>query len=331
MTHAFFKALLFMAAGSIIGAMAGVQNLDKMGGFRKSMPFTFLCFIIGGLALAAIPPFSGFFSKDEILAYTADRGDWHIVLVIAGYFVAFLTAAYTFRMIFRAFLGDPVPEARELEGGHLHHADQPSNPLTGEIEDTDVGFPGPEHHIAEQAFPMKLAMGVLAVGAVVVGFLQIPHVSEVIDNFLEPTFAGSHFHEELKPSDSLTFLGMLLGTALGLAGIFTAYVIYVKRPGTSARLQARFAPLHRLFVNKWYADDLIDRGVVRPAAACGRFAQSTFERLFVDRALVGGSSGLVRAGSAAVRALQTGFLRAYAALLLLGMAGVLLYVLIKAS
>ena len=78
-----------------------------------------------------------------------------------------MTAVYTFRMIFRAFLGDPVPEARELEEtGHLHHADVPRNPMTGEEEDTDVGFPGPEHHIAEQAFPMKLAMGVLALLAV---------------------------------------------------------------------------------------------------------------------------------------------------------------------
>jgi NADH-quinone oxidoreductase subunit L len=331
MTHAFFKALLFMAAGSIIGAMAGVQNLDRMGGFRKSMPFTFLCFVVGGLALAAIPPFSGFFSKDEILAYTADRGDWHIGLVVVGYIVAFLTAAYTFRMIFRAFLGDPVPEARELEGGHLHHADQPTNPLTGEVEDTDVGFPGPEHHIAEQAFPMKVAMGVLAVGAVVVGFLQIPHVTEVIDHFLEPTFAESRFHEELKPSDTLTIAGALLGTLLGLAGIAVAYLVWVKRPGTSARMQERFAPLHRLFVNKWYADEALDRAFVRPSAAFGRFAQSTFERVFVDRALIGGAGGLVRAGGAAARGLQTGFLRAYAALILLGIAGVLLYVLLEAS
>src|SRR6202043_2012725 len=145
MTHAFFKALLFMAAGSIIGAMAGEQSLEKMGGFRKALPFTYGCFLIGGLALAGIPPFSGFFSKDEVLLVTGERGGWHWALYVIGYIGAFLTAIYTFRIIFRAFHGEPVPEARELEEGHLHHAEHPTNPATGEQEDTDVGFPGPVH------------------------------------------------------------------------------------------------------------------------------------------------------------------------------------------
>ena len=96
MTHAFFKALLFMAAGSVIAAMAGEQNLDRMGGFRRAMPFTFGCMVIGGLALSGVPPFSGFFSKDEILAYVAAREDWHVVLAVLGYVGAFLTAVYTF-------------------------------------------------------------------------------------------------------------------------------------------------------------------------------------------------------------------------------------------
>src|SRR6202050_1180130 len=123
MTHAFFKALLFMAAGSIIGAMAGEQSLEKMGGFRKALPFTYACFIVGGLALSGIPPFSGFFSKDDILLVTAERGGWHWALYVMGYVGAFLTAIYTFRMIFRAFYGDPVKEAQELEAGHLQHAE----------------------------------------------------------------------------------------------------------------------------------------------------------------------------------------------------------------
>ena len=190
MTHAFFKALLFMAAGSVIAAMAGEQNLDKMGGFRKAMPFTFGCMAIGGLALSGIPPFSGFFSKDEILALVAAREDWHVILAVVGYIGAFLTAVYTWRMIFRAFFGEPVEQARELEHGHLYHAHEPTNPATGEVEDTDVGFPGPDHHIAEREWSMKVAMGLLAVGATVVGVLQIPHVTDVLHNFLEPTFAG---------------------------------------------------------------------------------------------------------------------------------------------
>ncbi len=127
MTHAFFKALLFMGAGSIIGAMGGEQSLQKMGGFRKALPFTFVCFVIGGLALSGIPPFSGFFSKDDILLVTAERGGWHWALYVIGYIGAFLTAIYTFRMIFRAFYGDPVAEAKRARS-------RPSPPRGGPDE-----------------------------------------------------------------------------------------------------------------------------------------------------------------------------------------------------
>src|SRR3954464_12829930 len=118
MTHAFFKALLFMAAGSVIGAMAGTQDLDRMGGFRKVMPFTFITMLAGALALSGIPPFSGFFSKDEILADVAQRHGWHWILFVVGYIAAFLTAVYTFRMMFRVFGGKMVPEAESLAQGH---------------------------------------------------------------------------------------------------------------------------------------------------------------------------------------------------------------------
>ena len=326
-THAFFKALLFMAAGSLIGAMAGLQSLDRMGGFRRAMPFTFGCFVLGGLALAGIPPFSGFFSKDEILLLVGERGGWHWALYVVGYIGAFITAVYTFRMIFRAFLGEPVSEARELEQGHRHHAQTPVNPMTGEEEDTDVGFPGPEHHIAERSSPMKVAMAVLAVGAVVAGFVQIPHLTHVLESFLHPTFGGSKLFER-EPSGSLTVVGLVLGAVLGLAGIAVAWLVWVRRPGTAQRVRERLAPVHDLLVNKWYFDELYDAAVVRPSAAAGRFAQQTFERAFVDRTLMGGPTSLVRAGSQVVRAAQTGFLRYYAALLVVGLAGVGLYFLL---
>src|SRR3954464_9675014 len=129
MTHAFFKALLFMGAGSVIGAMGGIQSLDRMGGFRKSMPFTYVAFLCGALALAAFPLTSGFFSKDEILAFTIDRGGWFWILAIAGYLGAALTAFYAFRMVFRVFWGAPVEEARELEQGQIAHH-PPANPAT---------------------------------------------------------------------------------------------------------------------------------------------------------------------------------------------------------
>jgi NADH-quinone oxidoreductase subunit L len=330
MTHAFFKALLFMSAGSVIAAMAGVQDLDRMGGFRRAMPFTFVCMFIGGLALSGVPPFSGFFSKDEIIALLFARDDWHIVLGVFGYLGSMLTAIYTFRMIFRAFYGEPCPEAKELEHGHLFHAEQPANPMTGEIEDTDVGFPGPEHHIAEREFPMKLAMGTLAFLAVIGGLPQIPTLNEALHKFLEPTFADSSIYEELEPSTALTDIGLLIGALIALTGIFIAYTLWVRRPELPARLQARFAPLHRLFVNKWYFDEAIDVVFVRPAIWLGRFASTTFERVFVDGALVGGASGLIGLASAGVRRVQTGYLRYYAALLLLGVTSLGAYFLISA-
>lgn len=329
MTHAFFKALLFMAAGSVIAAMAGEQSLNKMSGFKRAMPFTYACFVIGGLALAGIPPFSGFFSKDEILADIGARGGGWWIMYVAGYLGAILTAIYTWRMIFRAFWGEPCHEARELEAGHMVHAEQPFNPANGEIEDDDVGFPGPEHHIAEEEAPMKGAMGVLALLAIVGGAVQVPWVTDALEKFLEPTFADSTLH--LDPSNGLTAFGLVLGTVLGLAGIYIAYTVWVVKPGTAERVRTRFAAVHRLFVNKWYFDELIDLLFVRPAAWVGRFGQQTFERVFVNGLLVGGTTNIVKAGSAAARALQNGFLRAYAALLVLGMVAVALYFLIQSA
>jgi len=330
MTHAFFKALLFMAAGSIIGAMAGEQNLDKMSGFRRAMPFTFGCFVVGGLALAGVPPFSGFFSKDEIIAVMGQRGGWHWVLFVVGYIGTFLTAVYTWRMIFRAFFGEPVAEAAELEHGHLHHAEQHTNPANGEVEDTDVGFPGPDHHIAEWSVPMRAAMGILAVGAIGLGFLQLPfNGTNVVDKFLEPSFRGSKYFGSLHPTDSLTTIGLIVGAVLSLAGIALAYRIWVVKPGTSTAIRERLSGVHRFLVNKWYFDELIDLVVVRPFAWFGRFGQQTFERIFVQGALVDGTSGVVRAGSATVRALQSGLVRAYASLLVLGAVAVGLYFLLQ--
>jgi NADH-quinone oxidoreductase subunit L len=295
------------------------------------MPFTFACFVIGGLALSGVPPFSGFFSKDEILLVMAERGGWHWILYVVGYLTALMTAFYTWRMIFRAFHGEPNEQAQTLiDTGHVWHAHEATNPANGEVEDTDVGFPGPEHHIAEQAFGMKLAMGTLAVLATIGGIVLIPKTTSWLDDFLEPTFARSSVVHHA--SDGKLVLGLVLGAALGLLGIFIAYTIYGKANGEIAqRLQARLPFLQKLFVNKWYFDELIDAVVVRPFGWFGRFGQQTFERIFVNGTLVGGTSGLVRAGSAAVRALQSGFLRAYAALLVVGAGAMILYFLIQSS
>ncbi len=328
MTHAFFKALLFMGAGSIIGAMGGAQSLTQMKGFRRALPFTYACFIIGGLALAGIPPFSGFFSKDEIMLFAGELGGWHWALYVAGYIGAFLTALYTFRMIFIAFHGEPCEEAKELLAGHLHHPAQPFNPADGEIEDTDVGFPGPEHAVAERAKPMLVAMSLLAIGAFGAGFIQIPHVDSVVDQFLAPTFAGSHLYST-PTNTTLQVIGLVLGTVIGLTGIAVCWWVWVRKPGSAAAWQRRLPALHRLFAAKWYFDEAIWALFVRPLAATGRFGRSSFERLVIEAGLVGGASGVVRASSALVRSVQTGLVRYYAAMIVLGVAAVGLYFLLQ--
>jgi NADH-quinone oxidoreductase subunit L len=329
MTHAFFKALLFMGAGSVIGAMAGAQNLDRMGGFRKAMPFTYVTFVIGALALAGFPLMSGFFSKDEVIAFTLNRGGGYWVLAIVAYLAAGITAFYAFRMVFRTFWGDPVPEARELEGGHVAHG-EPMNPMTGEAEDTDVGFPGPEHHVAEQSWPMKFAMGTLAVLALIGGILGVPGVTDTLEHFLEPTFEDSGFHDTV-PTEGAEVSGLAVGGVIAIVGIAAAFVVYVRRRGLSLELRDRFAGVHRFLEHKWYFDELFDALFVRPFATAGAFGRRVIETDFVQGVIVGGATGIVRVGTSVARAVQTGYLRAYALLLLIGLSGLVLYFLLASS
>jgi NADH-quinone oxidoreductase subunit L len=329
MTHAFFKALLFMAAGSIIAAMANSQDIDRMSGFGKAMRFTSMAMLAGGLALAAFPGTSGFFSKDEILAFAEARGGMYTIFMVLGYAGALLTAVYTFRLIFRILPGKPCAEAQELiDTGHVAHGEL-RNPVSGEPEDTDVGFPGPEHHIAEQNWPMRAAMGVLAVLAIVGGLVQIPGVVHVISDFLEPVFHDSHL-AHIHPSAGDEWVGLAIGAVISLLGIGIAWFFYVADPKRPAALQQRLRPLHTLFVNRWYFDELIDVLVVRPALAIGRFSNRVFERFVVD-GLVTGTEGTVRGAGSVVRAVQSGFVRSYALLLIAGFAGLALYFLLASS
>ncbi len=330
MTHAFFKALLFMAAGSIISAMANMQNIDKMSGFWKAMRFTSLMLVAGGLALAAFPLTSGFFSKDSILAYAEARGGMYTWMAIGGYVGAFLTALYTFRLIFRVLPGKPCKEAQELiDSGHLYHG-PPENPATGEAEDTDVGFPGAEHHIAEQSKPMAIAMAVLAFGALFAGLIQIPGVTDVLFKWLDPAFANSPL-SQIKPSVGAEWRGLAVGAVISVAGIWLSWILWRRDAEVPARLRERFRPLYLLFLNKWYFDEAIDYLVVRPALAIGRFANGVFERFVIDGGITAGTEDAVRGASGIVRAVQNGFVRSYALLVIVGFAGLVLYFLIVQS
>jgi NADH-quinone oxidoreductase subunit L len=329
MTHAFFKALLFMGAGSVIGAMAGIQDVDRMGGFRKSMRFTYITFFVGALTLAGMVPFSGWFSKDEILGFEVHQGGFDLILAIVGFAGALLTAFYSFRMVFRVFHGDAVPEAQSLEGGELFHGEH-VNPMTGEHEDTDVGFPGAEHHIAERELPMKFAMATLAVLSVIGGVVAIPGVTDWLRNFLDPSFADSRFINS-QPTDKASWIGLVIGAGIALAGITIAYVCYIRQPGTTARIIQRLPWLHRLFVNRWYFDELYDALFVRPTATFGRFGRYVVESAFVQGTLVGGATRIVGAGTAIARNVQSGYLRGYALVMLVGFGALGLYFLLQAT
>jgi NADH-quinone oxidoreductase subunit L len=325
MTHAFFKALLFMAAGSVIAAMAGSQDIDRMSGLRKALPFTMRAFVIGALALAAFPGFSGYFSKDEVLAFAAERGGGYWILYAAGTIAAIMTAFYSFRLIFRVFSGEPNEEARELERGHLHHAD-PVNPITGEPEDADVGYPGPEHHIAERETWMGAPMALLAVLSIFAGVVQIPGLTHVVEGFLDPTFEGSRFIG-LEVSGGIEALALIVGALCAVSGIAIAWHVYVRRPGTTAGLVERFRAVHDFLAHKWYFDELYDRAIVRPTLALGAWSAGVFER-FVIGGMVSGAALAVRTGNQALRVVQSGLLRNYALLLVTGVTALALYFLV---
>ncbi len=331
MTHAFFKALLFMAAGSIIGAMAGNQSLDRMSGFRKALPFTFLCFLVGGLALSGIPPFSGWFSKDEIIGYLNNRGGGFEVLGILGYLGALLTGLYTFRMIFRAFWGDASPEAQELEHGHLAHAEVPHQP-----DDRRGG--GHRHRLPRPGARDSRA------GVADANRDEHPRRAGA-DRRADPDSRRRPRDQQLPragprrlaPGHARAQRGASSGSAWRSARSWdwpespwpTGSRCWLRVPRAGS--QGRFGWLHTFLVNKWYFDELIDYVVVRPSLLVGRVSDSVLERIVITGGVTGGVTGLVRAGSAAVRRAQTGFLRYYAAAIVLGLSALSLYFLISST
>jgi NADH-quinone oxidoreductase subunit L len=224
--------------------------------------------------------------------------------------------------------GDPCEEARELEQGHLAHSD-PENPATGEKEDTEVGFPGSEHHIAERAPAMRAAMGILAVLSIIAGVVQLPGITAALEHFLEGSFEDSElFH--IVPSTGSAYLGLLAGAILSLGGIALAYLAYVREPGMTARLRSRMEGVHNFLQHKWYFDEAIDFLVYRPAIRTGRFFNDVVERILVD-GIVSATVGAVREAGLLVRGAQSGFVRAYALLLLGGFAALALYFLVVSS
>jgi NADH-quinone oxidoreductase subunit L len=251
------------------------------------------------------------------------------VLGVLGYVGSLLTAFYAGRMVFRTFFGEQAHEAEQLERGHLAHGEH-RNPATGEEEDTDVGFPGPEHHIAERAPAMRLAMAPLAFLAVIAGAAGIPGTTHVLEHFLDPAFADSKLAGHV-PTSGAGWTGLAIGAVIGIVGFGVAYVLYERRAGYTLKLRDRLRPLHDFLFNKWGFDDLYDRLFVAPMRRLGGYGRDVFEPGFVQGVIVNGAAGVVRAGTSFARAIQTGYLRMYALVLLIGVGGLVLYFLLVSS
>jgi NADH-quinone oxidoreductase subunit L len=294
MTHAFFKALLFMTAGLAIHALAGEQDIRNMRGLGKVMPFTKWCFLAGALALVGIPPFSGFFSKDSIVASAAALGTWYgWIFWICGIAGAFLTGLYTFRLWFLVFPGEPSPFVRE----HYH-----------------------DHHGREGAWTMLVPVGVLAALATVGGWLQWSPRWHPFSDWLStaaPTLAAA------APTNTQEYYTSAATVLAGLVGIAVAWAIYSEQ-----RIRVPTWPFwQRTLEHKFYFDELYDRVFYAPAVWVTNFLRREFEEPVVLQTGTDLGATTLATGSL-VRRIQTGLLRTYVLFLAAGAAGVVLAFLI---
>lgn len=284
-THAFFKALLFLGSGSVIHATGGEQDIRKMGGLSRYMKITNITFLLGCLAIAGIPGFSGFFSKDEILAGAFAGSP---VFYVIGLGTALLTAFYMFRLYATTFRGS-------FRGTHEQ-----------------------EHHLHESPAAITFPLIVLAVLSVIGGYIGIPefilHGAHWLGDFLQPVFAASH---EVLPAHELSHETEWLLTGISTALILIVVVIAWRRFSKKPDLQ-NAAGLGKVLENKWYVDELYDRIIVRPLNRLGALLNSFFERYIVD-GIVNGAGRLVNYSSRQLRLLQSGQVGSYVLLMVLGM------------
>ncbi|HTS00136.1 MAG TPA: NADH-quinone oxidoreductase subunit L [Bacteroidota bacterium] len=300
MTHAFFKALLFLGSGAVIHAMHDEQDIRKMGGLRAALPVTFWTFLAGTIAIAGIPPFAGFFSKDEILWNAFARGNW--VLWAAGAAGAGLTALYMFRLVALTFTGEP----RWEKGTHPHEA-----PMT-----------------------MAVPLVILAFLSIVGGFIGWPESlggSNAFERWLEPVFApaGEKLALVAYPGAFTEYMLMACSVAIALGGAYLAYAWYARHREIPGALVRRFAGVYRVLLNKYYVDEVYEGAVVQPTV-------KTAEVLLwkgVDVTLIDGFvNGLARAAAAAggaLRRVQTGVVQNYVLVFLAGAVALVGWLLVK--
>jgi len=303
-THAFFKALLFLGSGAVIHALAGEQDLRRMGGLKDELPLTYWTFVIGALAIAGVPGLAGFFSKDEILYEAFASG--HTVLWIVGLLTSLLTAIYMFRLVFLVFHG-PSRRAAPEHG--------PSAPAHPEAEEPAAHRHGDHLHDAPPA--MAVALVVLALGSIVAGYAG---VSKRFEHFLSPSFAveeaGGRGEVEHGAGGEITL--MVVSSAVALGGIGLAFYFFLRNRRAADELAQRFAGVHRLLANKYYVDEAYDAAIVQPIRIVSEEGLWRGVDVRVIDGAVNGVGEAVGGASELLRRLQTGSVRAYAASLFLG-------------
>ena len=286
MTHAFFKALLFLGAGSVIHAMGGEQDMRNMGGLKKQMRITHITFLLGCLAIAGMPPFSGFFSKDEILAAAFAHNP---IIWLGGVVGALLTAFYMFRLYAMTFHG-------KFRGTH----DQ-------------------EDHLHESPAAITLPLIALAILAVVGGWIGIPevlmHGGHRLETFLEPIFANSNqiaVKHELSHATEYALMGVSVGGAL------IALLFAWKKFSQYEKVEVSETGIGKVMANKWYVDELYDKIIVQPLQSLATFFNQVVENNIID-GLVNGVGKAVNYGSRQIRLLQSGLVGNYILLMVIGM------------
>jgi NADH-quinone oxidoreductase subunit L len=286
LTHAFFKALLFLGAGIVIHALAGQQGIDRMGGLRRPLRFAYGAMLVGCLAIAGVPPLSGFFSKDEILDDAFAAGNLGVVLGIVGLIGAGMTAFYMFRLLFRTFWG-PKPA-----GGW------------------DVEHPHPS------GWAMSAPVGILAVLAAVGGLIQIPGAWDPITTWLEPAIPAA---PDLDPSTTTEVLVGVISTLLALTGIALAYWVFVADPARRLRLSGKAPATRELLLDQYRFDEVYEETLVQPGRDVGDTLARDVERFGIQGSVLAVVRGLIEGGEG-LRVLQSGLVRAYAFAMVAGAA-----------
>jgi len=279
LTHGAFKALLFLCCGSVIIALHHEQDMRRMGGLKSKLPVTYWTMVIGSLALAGFPFTAGFFSKDEILVSAWSAGGLGQILAVVGLVTAFLTAFYSFRLLFVAFHGES-----RVDPQHTDHIHEPSPTMT---------------------VPLVL----LAILSIATGYLGIPSfISPVL-----PSPGGSGVHHGGPAANVI----MLFASVMGIAGIVAAYVVYVRSPMMPQRLAEKWKQAYALSFNKWYVDELYDRTIVKPTVDLANGLWRKVDVAVID-ALVNGVASATVLWARSMRLVQSGEVQHYALAMALG-------------